>query len=60
MQVKFRKNMGNLTEQFCIKMSLNIVERHFYAICPRAAYRHSFIMARKAERLRRIMSLDTQ
>ena len=52
--------MEDLTEQFCIKMSLNIVERHFYAICPRVAYRHSSIMARKAGRLRRIMSLDTQ
>ena len=52
--------MENLTEQFCIKMSLNIVERHCYAICPRTAYLKDSIMALKAGRLRRIMSLDTQ
>ena len=33
---------------------------HFYTICPRTAYLKDSIMALKAGRLRRIMSLDTQ
>ena len=46
--------------KFCIKMSLDTIEGHFYTVCPFVDYRQDSIMARKAGRLRRIMSLDTQ
>ena len=60
MQVKFTQKYTAVARIILYKNVSRTAGRHFYTICPRNAYLKDSIMALKAGRLRRIMSLDTQ